>query len=314
MGARIEALGTARGIGGAADSVGLAVEAARVALHSAGCAPSELELLIHTGVYRNPNIAEPAIAPLIQRRLGANPDPRRGDARRTFSFDLVDGSCGLLTAAHVAEAYLRTGAVRRALVLASDADPTPSVSSGWDFEPSAAALLLAPGGAAEGFSGFGFRSFGKHSHLFEGRVDWIGEGSSRRARPLRPNHALRVAADDRYLAQCAECAVLTLDAFLHERGLAAGEPDLLVPSLAPTGFPAAFAERLPDDPRVLVPANGPRPHSAGPGFALEAALERAREVGARSLVLVAAGAGITVGVALYRLAAGAARPPAGGRR
>jgi 3-oxoacyl-[acyl-carrier-protein] synthase III len=44
-----------------------------------------------------------------------------------------------------------------------------------------------------------------------------------------------------------------------------------------------------------------RPHSTGPGLALEAALAQARASGARSLLLVAAGAGISVGLALYRL-------------
>jgi 3-oxoacyl-[acyl-carrier-protein] synthase-3 len=308
MGASIEGVGSVRAAGWRRPSfVGLAARAARRALRAAGRAPGEIDLLIYAGVYRD--LAEPALAPFLQRRLGINPGPK-GSSRRTHSFDVANGSCGMVTAMQVADGYLRTGAVGHALVVASDADPTPGVSRGCSFEPSASAFVLGPGSDLHGFEAFRCESFEKGSNLFQGRVDWIGAGRSRLARRLRANHALRIETDDRYVAQCAECAALTLEGFLRERGVASGEPDLIVPSLAPAGFPTAFAERLGGDPRVLVTGGGLRPHSAGPGFALEAALEPARELRARSLVLVAAGAGISVGVALYRLPDSAGRWPA----
>ena len=55
-------------------------------------------VLVHTGVYRDENICEPAMAPFIQRRVGANPALPPLGAPGTFSFDLVNGGCGFLSA------------------------------------------------------------------------------------------------------------------------------------------------------------------------------------------------------------------------
>lgn len=306
MGASIEGLGTARGARWQRrpSSVGLAVRAARRALRNAGCAAHEIDLLIHAGVYRDDNVAEPAIAPFIQRRIGANPGALATSPRRTFSFDLTNGTCGFLTALHVAAGYLRTGSIARALVVASDVNPTPSLSYGCSFEPAAAALVLGSSPSGSGFQAFGFESFEKDSNLFEGRVDWISGGRWRGLAPPRGRHALRISEDDAFVARCADHAAAAVERFLAAHALAVDDIDLLVPSWAPAGFPDAFAERLRHDPRVLLPERPERPHSAGPGLALEAALARARASGARSLLVVAAGAGISVALALYRLESG----------
>ena len=300
MGASIEGIATVRYAGRwrRPSSVGLAVRAARGAMRNAGCEAREIDLLIHAGVYPDDNVAEPAMAAFIQRRIGANPGALATSQRRTFSFDISNGSVGFVTALHVAAGYLRTGRIERALVVASDVDPTPRLSRGCPFEPAAAAVVLGSAANA-GFSTFGFESFEKDSSLFDGRVDWIGDGGSRGLAVTRGRHALRIDEDDRYVGRCADHAAAAVERFLASHALAADDLDLVVPSWAPPGFPAAFAQRMPGDPRVLVPARPGRPHSAGPGFALEAGLARARATRAQSLLLVAAGSGISVALGLY---------------
>ena len=60
----------------------LAVKAAKDCLHEAGRNAHEVDLLVNAGIYRDRNLAEPALAAMIQEDIGANPeDPH--DNRRT---------------------------------------------------------------------------------------------------------------------------------------------------------------------------------------------------------------------------------------
>lgn len=310
MGALIEATGTARGAGWwrRPSALGLAVSASRRALRNARLGAGEIDLLLYAGVYRGNTVGEPAMAPFIQHRIGANPGALATSARRTLSFDVCNGTSGFVNALYVAEGYLRTGSVKRALVVASDTDPTPGSSHGCAFEPCAAAVVLGSGPDGTGFEAFGFESFEKDSNLFEGRVDWVGAQHSHRIALRRGGQALRIQEDGQFVARCAEHAAAAVERFLATHAEAASALDLLVPSWAPAGFPNAFAERMPGDARVLRPEQPGRPHSAGPGLALEAGLARGRASEARSLLLIAPGAGISVALGFYRLRQ---RAPAG---
>ena len=81
-------------------SVDHAVLAAEECLAKAGVSRKEIDILISVGIYRDENIGEPAMAPLIQKRLGMNPIYDAGMSHKTFSFDLLNGSSGFLNAVH----------------------------------------------------------------------------------------------------------------------------------------------------------------------------------------------------------------------
>src|SRR6266702_154155 len=119
----------------------LAVTAALTSLNAAGCPPSDLDLLINAGLYRDRNLGEPALAALIQQDIGANPEDPHPDAHGTFSFDIANGACGVLTALQVIDGFLRSGAIRCALVVASDADPGRGLSENFPFAAAGGALL-----------------------------------------------------------------------------------------------------------------------------------------------------------------------------
>ncbi|MEN8183946.1 MAG: hypothetical protein ABFS46_15575, partial [Myxococcota bacterium] len=186
MGAIIEAVGTSlpRRRLRREGSVALSVRAGREALGRAGIDASEIDILINTGVYRDRNICEPAMAPFIQRGLGANStSPGRRSAgtedASTFSFDLSNGSCGWLNGLQVADGFLASGRARRVLLVTSDVDPAPKVSRGLDFAPAAAAMVLAAGGPDTGFTAFRFESFAKHSDLLRSGIEWLGDEAPR---------------------------------------------------------------------------------------------------------------------------------------
>ena len=63
----------------------LAVAAAKSCLHEPGETADDVDLLINAGIYRDRNLAEPALAALIQEDVGANPeDPHRRGARHVL--------------------------------------------------------------------------------------------------------------------------------------------------------------------------------------------------------------------------------------
>lgn len=115
----------------------LAVAAARRALESAGVAPEELELIVVGTV--TADMPMPSCAALVQAKLGA---------RRAFAFDVAAACSGALYALSVADQFIRTGQVKRALVVGAD---LMSRILNWEdrntcvlFGDGAGALVLAP--------------------------------------------------------------------------------------------------------------------------------------------------------------------------
>ena len=119
----------------------IAVAAAKACLHEADCDPNELDLMINAGIYRDRNMGEPALAALIQQDIGAHPEDPHADTHGTFSFDIANGVCGPLTALRVADGFFRSGSVRRALVVTSDADPGYGMIHDFPFAGVGGALV-----------------------------------------------------------------------------------------------------------------------------------------------------------------------------
>jgi hypothetical protein len=149
MGAKILAVDTARPGLMRQGSVDLMAKAAGSCMKRAAVDPKQLGLLINVGVYRDRHLVEPAMSSFVQRRMGARGEwNEEGGA---FSFDLTNGACGPLTGLMVADGFIRSGRTSHALVVSGDAEPWPGLSRGYDIAPSAAAVLLVPGGPEEGF-------------------------------------------------------------------------------------------------------------------------------------------------------------------
>ena len=157
-----------------AGSRALAVRAAKGALGAAGRAADEVEILVNAGVYRDENIIEPAMGPFIQRGIGANSTFPPLNGTRTFSFDLANGAGGPLTAIRVIDGFMRSGAVRSGLVVASDADPDPSRSENYPFAATGGAILLRASASGEGFAWFHARTWSEHFPLYDARLCGTG--------------------------------------------------------------------------------------------------------------------------------------------
>ena len=136
MGTIIDRVEIARaGWRGRHSALHLAVVAAKSCLHAAQRETDDVDLLVNAGIYRDKNLGEPALAALIQEDIGANPEDPHGSAHGTFSFDIANGTCGILTGLQIADGILRSHTINCALVIASDADPGRGRSEHFPFRP-----------------------------------------------------------------------------------------------------------------------------------------------------------------------------------
>jgi 3-oxoacyl-[acyl-carrier-protein] synthase-3 len=273
----------------------LADAAARSCLERAGRRADELDLLINAGVYQDNTISEPAIASLVQEDIGANPE-RIGAGQGTFSFDVRNGACGLLTGIHLVDGMLASQTVELGMVVAGDTDPEPGVSQGFGFPAIGGAVLLSADDSRTGFTAFRFDTFPEHGELFQAYVDWhdrAGRGVTNHGR-----NVLTVEIAESYAVRALECAESTVHELAAANALDLDEVDLLVATASVPGFGAALAERLGvSAERVASPSDRlAGAHTAAPAVALESAPIQP----GRTALLVSAGAGITVAAALYR--------------
>jgi 3-oxoacyl-[acyl-carrier-protein] synthase III len=271
----------------------LAVDAARTCLRRAGRAADEVDLLINAGIYRDRNLAEPALAALIQQDIGANPEDPHREGHGTFSFDVANGACGVLTALQIADGFLRSRAIDYAMVVASDADPGRGCSEHFPFSPTGGAMSC--------------RWVDDDCGL--GRVQWVNapdDGEHFRATVglTDSRNVLRfegsASMDERFASAGAEAARRCL----QNASLELSDVEMIVAAPARAGYRAALAAHLgvPVD-RVIV-ATDERMHTAALIAAMRDGSERLA-CGGRVLV-VAAGAGVTAGAALYRTPDGGA--------
>lgn len=274
----------------------LADTAARSCLERAGRGGDELDLLINAGVYHDKLLQEPAFASLIQEDIGANPDHPPGAGHGTFSFDISNGACGLLTGIHLVDGLLASGTVELGMVVASDVDPEPGVSEGFGFPAIGGAILLSADDSRAGFTAFRFATFPEFADLFGSYVEWHED--ARRGLAHRGRNILTVEIAESYTARALECAESTVRDLAAAQALDLGEVDVLLATGSGPGFAEGLARRLGvSAERVAAPSDGlADAHTAAPAVALESG----RLAGARNALFVSTGAGITVAAALYR--------------
>lgn len=272
-------------------ALGLADAAARACIERAHRTPDDVQLLINVGVYLDRNMSEPAIAALIQEDIEANLEPSPGGGQGTFSFDVRDGACGLLTAIELIDGLLASGAIEVGMAVATDADPEPGLTEGFGFPALGGALMLSTDEARRGFTRFRSATFTAYADLFSSAIDWrVVNGGGR--------NVLTVEIADDYPARVLECAEVTTRELAEADGLDLGAVDALFATASTPGFGQALAQRLgiPPARAASLPTGLDRAHTAG----LAAALEFSSLAETGTALLVSAGAGITVATAVYR--------------
>lgn len=260
----------------------------------------ELDLLVNVGVYRERGLAEPALAALIQEDIGANPGHPPVEGHGTFSFDLDNGACGVLTGAHLVRGFLASGAARWGIVVASDSGPDPMHARQLPYAETGGALLLTSDEATPGLVAHRMVTYPEFEALAQGYWSWHKRA---RLRPHAPggHNTLTVTEKPGYHQRAVDCAAEVAHEFLGDIDLRARDVDLLIATHAP-GFADAVADRLsiPHTRVQHIAEDMGTGHTAEPVAAVVAAMHQGRWDDARNILLVAAGAGISVAVTLYR--------------
>ncbi|WP_434447252.1 hypothetical protein [Lentzea sp. E54] len=273
-----------------------AVAVAR-ALDGLGVARQEIDVLLDVGVYRDSNVVEPANAALVQKAAGLNLDFPVA-ARPMFSFDLINGACGLLNAVQVARSLTDSGTAERVLVVAADGHPSGQQQievegSGFAHAPAAAALVLERAPDDRGFGPIAVRT-ADSDHAASGHVDIATMGSAGRS-TLTVRHT--AAAERAQLELATDLAIERM----REEQLS---PDRTL-LLAGTPFPS-FANELAwrigtrhCQPRLAGPHR--TVHTAALGCAYDEALRRGLLDEFDHLLFVTAGAGVSAACGSYRI-------------
>ncbi|MEC3953521.1 hypothetical protein VMT65_10805 [Nocardia sp. CDC153] len=129
----------------------LAARAGRQALEAAEISPDRVGLVVNAGVFRDSNIAEPAVAALIQKRLEVGLEYETGRVP-AFSFDLLNGGTGVIHALMTAQCFTGLGDVEYALIVAGDTHPsTERGRADFPYTASGGAILLHSSQSAGGF-------------------------------------------------------------------------------------------------------------------------------------------------------------------
>lgn len=303
MGTHIEAVWAQAGNGlRKATARHLADAAARSCLARARCTPSDIDMLINVGLYREDSMGEPALAALIQQDLGANASQPSAGRTGTFSFDLLNGACGAITAIQIESGLLKSGVIRLGAVVSSDVQPAFMSTPGTFLRPAGGALLLRWHEDRAGFTDFGTETFPEYADLFTSGLVWRGRRGIRVPRQHTGHNEMVVTVRPGYRARLADCAEEATRRFLRRVGLGVADIDLLVPAPSAPGFLDPLRARLgiPGDRVAYTPENLAGAYTTGPIAALQTAIQSGRLDEAGNVLLLVAGPGATVALALYR--------------
>jgi 3-oxoacyl-[acyl-carrier-protein] synthase III len=268
----------------------LAVKAAKGCLVHADTEPSDIDLLINAGIYRDRNLGEPALAAIIQEDIGANPEDPHSDAHGTFSFDIANGACGVLTALQIADGFLRSQTISRALVVASDADPGRGASERFPFAPAGAALLCKWSDQDDGLGPVHWANHPDDGDNFRAAIDF---DSSRNVLRFHKSAAMPI--------ELAVAAAEAVRGCCEEAGLNLSDIPIVIAAPPDRHYRVELAAKLGFPVERIVVAADEGIHTAS----LVAALKREIEAipPGTPVMLVAAGAGIVAGAAVYRVPA-----------
>jgi 3-oxoacyl-[acyl-carrier-protein] synthase-3 len=305
MGTRIEAASalTAHGLR-RPTARSLADAAARTCLAHAGKEPGDVDMLINAGIYREDNMGEPALAALIQEDIGASLGQPPVGGHGTFSFDLLNGTCGVISAIQLESGFLHSGVIRLGAIVTSDVDPDLKDHATAPFRPVGGALLLGLDDNIAGFTDFHSETFPEYADLFVSGLVWQQRHGPRV--PLRAAGQSQMVIDEKpgYHARLADCAEEVTRRFLRRLGMGVGEIDLLVPAPSTPAFldPLRMRLGIPGDRVAYVTEDLEGVYTTGAIAALQAAIRSGRLGEARNTLMLAVGAGITIALALYRQA------------
>ena len=263
---------------------------------AAGIEKCDIDLLINIGIFRDDNINEPAIATLIQNRLGLNMDSINGkQAKTTFSFDLMNGACGFLYAGQVVDALFKNDANKQALIVSSDVHPSNNLTPDFPYSQMGAAAILGQSQKAHrGFESFYFNTSNDGYEGAGSYCDVLTGGSQSR-------NCVTIDMQHDFHSRLQQYAVLTIEKFLKSHQTAVAEISLLIISQPEAGFAHAVAESIGFERSAVIDvwSSYGNPHTSGLSIGYHMAAAKGLIGEGDRILFVGAGSGLTAACGLY---------------
>lgn len=273
-------------------SIQLAVQAATDCLARSDLDSEELGLIIHTGIYRDDYLSEPAVAALVAGELGINGDVHPPDGPKTLAFDVLNGAVGFLNACHVAGGMIGAGKTGHAMVVASEIENN-SPESGYPLNgvsEMGSAVLLSRSDGAEGFGRFVFQ----HHPEYSGALATYTQQHQGRT-------WLQIDRDPNLAAVYLNCIRSAVKELLTLEGLDPTDIAIVLPPyLSPTALDELAA-------RIGIPRSrfadldaGADPFTSSVPYGLEHVRRQGQVRPGDIALIVAVGSGVQVGCTTYR--------------
>jgi len=272
----------------------LALEASRQALADAGVEASDLDIIV-VGTC-TPDMPLPSTACFLQMKLGA---------LRACAVDLNAACSGFLYSLSVADALIRVGRGKKALVLGSEI-----LSSRTDYSDRGTCILFGDGAGAVVLSecpdGDGVLSCHLHSDGNLWELIYAPGGGT--VHPITAEtdgertHCIRMAGNETFKQAVTRLVEVSNEA-LERNGVAVSDVQLFVPHQANMRIITAVGKRLgiPDDKVFVNLARYGNTSAASIPIALAEARAEGRLNKGDLVLLAAFGAGLTWGSALVRM-------------
>lgn len=266
----------------------LATDAARAAIEAAGLTPADIGLIVLATA--TPDNTFPATATKVQALLGV-PD--------CIAFDVAAVCSGFLYALGVADAMLRAGAARHALVIGAE-----TMSRILDWEDRATCVLFGDGAGAVVLSasdegdGRGILATQLHADGRHGPMLYVDGGPS----TTQTVGHLRMQGREVFRHAVTNLSAV-MGEVLAEAGVEPGDVDWVVPHQANARIIDATARKLglPPERIVLTVDRHANTSAASVPLALDEAVRDGRIRPGQLVVLEAMGGGFTWGAALVRM-------------
>ncbi len=274
-----------------ADTIALIRQVGEECLKRSTRPREEIDLVLHTGVYRSGFLAEPSVASIAAGELAINHDDKQEGTRRTLAFDILNGAGGTLTACFAAAQMMTARRFSRALLLASEVEPCRELGPE-NYIPrreGASALVLEESDRGEGFTAFGFRSFSEHQGALTSETGVHENGPA-------VFHHRDAALEDKEV----ECIRQAVHEFLARESISPADLALVVPPQRPGALGSRIAEALGVPTEKIVSLGAERDYYTS---SLACSLEKLRQEGRKTagapILLIEVAAGLQVWCALY---------------
>ncbi len=254
----------------------------------------QIGMLVSTAIYRNHHIVEPALSSLILGKLTQehflNSALPNTQLKKSITFDLNNGACGLIQAIQLVDTYIQNGNIKRGIIIAGDSSNNMNNKNKFPFSDTAAAIILS-----EGRESFGFSSFQTDSYL-QFKDDFIGICQNRNKELY-----LTIKEKSQFLEHATTCIMTSLERFLATEKISISDIDLVFSSQYPDGLiPQIRKKTILGDKVIQLDSKPTKLHTAAPLAALSKLIKSSQYRLAKNILFLTVGSGITVTLALYK--------------